>query len=196
MNLPNKLTLGRIVLTFIFLAALVLDFPFSKNIALFVFILAAITDWLDGSLARKHNLITNFGKLMDPLADKILTAAAFIAFIAIPVLNVPAWMVVLVIFREFVVSGMRTLAASQGIILAATRSGKHKLASQVIFISLMLLSLALREWGELYPFLWPEIFEVYLAPCSWILMGIVVIYAMVSGTDFFIKNSKTLFKEL
>ncbi len=196
MNLPNKLTLSRMGMAFIFLFALVADLPFSKNMALFVFVLAAITDWFDGVIARKYNLITNFGKLMDPLADKVLTAAALIAFIAIPVLNVPAWMVVMVITREFVVSGMRSLAASQGVILAATRSGKHKLASQVIFISLMLLLLSVREWGALYPQLWQESFDVYLGWLSWGLMGVVVCYAMVSGVDFFVKNAKMLFKEL
>ncbi len=196
MNLPNKLTLGRIGLAFIFLFALILDFPFSKNVALLVFVLAAVTDWFDGVLARKHNLITNFGKLMDPLADKILTAAALIAFVAVPTLSVPAWMVVVVIAREFAVSGMRTLAASQGIILAATRSGKHKLASQVVFISLMLIFLSVREWGGLFGGLWPDSFDGYLKILSWVLMFVVMLYAIVSGTDFFIKNSKTLFKEL
>jgi len=159
MNLPNKLTLGRIVLAFLFLATLALDFPFSKNCALFIFVIAALTDWIDGEIARRYKLETNFGRLMDPLADKILTAAAFISFISIDALNVSAWMVVIVITREFAVSGTRTLAASQGIILAATRSGKHKLASQVIFISLMLLFLSLREWGVFFPALWPASFK-------------------------------------
>lgn len=196
MNLPNKLTLIRVILSFIFLIALVVHFPFSKNMAFIVFIVAAVTDWLDGMIARKYHLITNFGKLMDPLADKILTAAAFISFIAIPELNVPVWMVVLVISREFAVSGMRTLAASQGLILAATRSGKHKLVSQIIFIVLMLMALSLKEWGALYPFLWPEQFDIYLFQASWILMGVVVVYALYSGLDFMFKNSQSLFKEL
>lgn len=132
---------------------------------------------------------------MDPLADKILTAAALISFIAIPMIKVPVWMVVVVISREFVVSGMRTLAASQGVILAATRSGKHKLVSQVVFITLILLFLSLKEWGKIYPAIWPEAFDFYLLQSSWCLMFVVVIYAIVSGTDFLFKNAKTLFKE-
>jgi len=195
MNLPNKLTLGRILFAFLFLAALVSNCPYSKNVALFIFILASITDYVDGVLARKYHLETNFGKLMDPLADKILTAAALITFVAIDPLQVPAWMVVLVIAREFSVSGMRTLAATQGMILSATRSGKHKLASQVVFITLMLLGLSLREWGGRFPSVWPEHYDAILGTVSWWLMLVVVVYALISGIDFLIKNAKTLFKE-
>jgi len=196
MNLPNKLTLGRVFFAFLFLAALVSNCPYSKNVALLIFVLAALTDYVDGVLARKYHLETNFGKLMDPLADKILIAAALISFIAIDSLLVPAWMVVLVIAREFSVSGMRTLAATQGIILSATRSGKHKLASQVVFVTLMLLGLSLREWGGRFPSVWPEHLDLVLSTASWWLMLVVVVYALISGIDFFIKNAKTLFKEI
>lgn len=196
MNLPNKLTLGRVFLAFLFLAVLVLNFPFSKNLALAIFILAAVTDWYDGELARRYQMVTDFGKLMDPLADKILSAAALIAFIDVEPLRVPAWMVVIVIAREFAISGMRTLAASQGIILAAARSGKHKLASQVIFVTLMLIFLAVREWGQQVFHAWPENWDFTFGVVSWVLMFIVVIYAVVSGTDYFLRNSKILFKEV
>lgn len=194
MNLPNKLTLGRVILAFIFLAALLSSCPYSKTAALLLFIVAAVTDWVDGNLARKYQLETNFGKLMDPLADKILTAAAFISFITIEPLRVPAWMVVVVITREFAVSGMRTLAATQGVILAATKSGKHKLVSQVTFITLMLFFLSLRECRHFN--LWSDSMERYLGPVSWLLMLVVVGYAVVSGLDFFLKNRQTLFKDM
>lgn len=196
MNLPNKLTLGRVFLAFLFLGVLVLNFPFSKNLALAIFILAAVTDWYDGELARRYQMVTDFGKLMDPLADKILSAAALIAFIEVEPLRVPAWMVVIVIAREFAISGMRTLAASQGIILASARSGKHKLASQVIFVTLMLIFLALREWGLRVFHAWPAAWDGTFGVVSWILMFVVVIYAVVSGTDYFLRNSKILFKEV
>lgn len=196
MNLPNKLTLGRVILAFFFLCALVSHLPFTRTVALVLFVLAAVTDWYDGELARRHQLITNFGKLMDPLADKILTAAALISFIEVEPLWVPAWMVVLVIAREFAVSGMRQLAASQGIILASERSGKHKLASQVVFVSLMLIFLAVREWGTLFFHFWPASLDLYLGYLSWILMLVVVGYAAVSGFDYFQRNWKILFKEV
>jgi len=196
MNLPNKLTLGRIFLAFVFLAALISEIPFAKNIALLIFVAAAVTDWWDGELARRRNLVTNFGKLMDPLADKILTAAALITFIEVEPLWVPAWMVVVVIAREFAVSGMRQLAASQGVILAAEKSGKHKLASQVVFISLTLIFLAAREWGTSVFYFWRPPFHFYLGYVSWVLMLVVVGYAVVSGADFFRRNWKILFKEV
>lgn len=196
MNLPNKLTLGRVLLAFLFLFALASNLPFSKNIALLIFILAAVTDWYDGELARRYQMVTDFGKLMDPLADKILTAAALISFVEVAPLAVPAWMVVIVIAREFAVSGMRTLAASQGIILASARSGKHKLASQVIYVTLMLICLAVREWGRNVFHFWSDILDFYLGFASWWLMLVVVLYAVVSGTDYFLRNSKTLFKEV
>src|SRR5262245_3868994 len=195
MNLPNKLTLGRVFLAFLFLFALALNFPFSKNVALFIFILAAVTDWYDGELARRYQMVTDFGKLMDPLADKILTAAALISFVEVPPLQVPAWMVVIVIAREFAVSGMRSLAPSQGIILASSKSGKHKLASQVIFVTLMLIFLAAREWGKTVFHFWSDMSDFYLGFASWWLMLVVVGYAVVSGIDYFLRNSKTLFKE-
>jgi len=196
MNLPNQLTLGRIVLAFLFLGALVSSYPFSKNAALLIFVLAAITDWVDGQMARRHRLITDFGKLMDPLADKILVAAALIAFIEVKPLHVPAWMVVVVIAREFAISGMRTLAASQGLILASARSGKHKLASQVVYVTLMLLFLSVREWGQATFHFWGSSQDAFLSWLSWWLMLVVVGYAVVSGTDYFWRNMKILFKEV
>ncbi|MBI2447089.1 MAG: CDP-diacylglycerol--glycerol-3-phosphate 3-phosphatidyltransferase [Candidatus Omnitrophica bacterium] len=143
MNLPNKLTLSRIVLTFIFLVFLFSKGLLFRYLALVIFIVASLTDFYDGHIARSRNLVTDFGKLMDPIADKILVLAAFLAFVELQI--IPAWMVVLVIVREFVITGMRLLAASKGIVLPADKSGKHKTASQMVAIFSILSYLAIRD---------------------------------------------------
>ena len=132
MNLPNKLTVSRFVLTGFFLWAVFSKFAFNDTLALIFFSLAGITDFLDGRIARSRNLITNFGKLMDPLADKILVCSAFIAFVESTHLNpnapvkVGAWMVVIIVGRELAITGLRLLAASKNVLLAAEGFGKHK----------------------------------------------------------------------
>ena len=107
MNLPNKLTISRIAITFVFLAALLSGVPYGKTIALFLFLVASLTDLLDGVIARKRNLITDFGTLMDPVADKVLISAAFIAFVQLPETRIPAWIAVVIVTREFVITGLR-----------------------------------------------------------------------------------------
>jgi CDP-diacylglycerol---glycerol-3-phosphate 3-phosphatidyltransferase len=145
MNLPNKLTLSRFLLTAAFLAVLFSTCRFHETIALVLFIAASLTDYFDGEIARKYNLITNFGKLMDPLADKILTCSAFIAFVD---RNwIPAWMVVIVVARELAITGLRLLAASKNVVLAAERYGKHKTISQIVAIISILVLASYREWG-------------------------------------------------
>ena len=143
MNLPNKLTLSRIALTFIFLVFLFSKGLLFRYLSLVTFIVASLTDFYDGHIARSRNLVTDFGKLMDPIADKILVLAAFLAFVELQI--IPAWMVVLVIVREFVITGMRLLAASKGIVLPADKSGKHKTASQMIAIFSILSYLAIKD---------------------------------------------------
>ena len=132
MNLPNKLTVSRMGLTVAFLAAMFARFPFSNTVALVFFVTASITDWMDGSIARSRKLITNFGILMDPLADKILICSAFIAFVDRGYM--PAWMVVVIVARELAITGLRTLAASKQIVLAAEGYGKNKTISQITAI--------------------------------------------------------------
>jgi CDP-diacylglycerol--glycerol-3-phosphate 3-phosphatidyltransferase len=132
MNLPNILTLLRLGLTVLLVASLSVEYPFHFSMALLVFLLASLTDYLDGVIARKWDLITDFGKLMDPLADKILTASAFICLI--PFGALPAWAVIIIISREFLITGLRLLASSKGIILPAEKLGKHKTAWQMITI--------------------------------------------------------------
>jgi CDP-diacylglycerol--glycerol-3-phosphate 3-phosphatidyltransferase len=145
MNLPNKLTVGRLVLTVLFLIVFFGRSPFADTIALVIFVLASLTDYFDGEIARKRNLITNFGILMDPLADKILTCSAFIAFVGHK--DMPAWMAVVVVARELAITGLRMLAASKQKVLAAERYGKHKTISQMVAIISILVARSYPEWG-------------------------------------------------
>src|ERR1044071_2136498 len=145
MNLPNKLTVGRFFLTAVFLIVFFARIPYADSIALFIFVLASLTDYWDGEIARKRNLITNFGILMDPLADKILTCSAFIAFVEHK--DMRAWMVVVIVGRELAITGLRMLAASKQKVLAAERYGKHKTISQMVAIISILVNRSYPEWG-------------------------------------------------
>jgi CDP-diacylglycerol--glycerol-3-phosphate 3-phosphatidyltransferase len=144
MNLPNRLTVARLGLAAIFVACFSIDFPFRYSAAFAVFVMATFTDWLDGEIARRQGLVTDFGKLMDPLADKILTAAAFICLADLSA--IPAWAVVLIISREFLITGLRSLAASNGVVMAADTLGKHKTSWQMGTTLYFLLLLAWREF--------------------------------------------------
>ncbi len=144
MNVPNQLTTARFFLTGIFVVALSTNWPFHFTAGLIVFVIAGVTDYLDGSIARSRNLVTDFGKLMDPLADKIMVAAAFICLV--PLQAIPPWVAILVIAREFLITGLRLLAAGKGTILPSERLGKHKTAWQIITVIFFLLLLSLQEW--------------------------------------------------
>lgn len=154
MNLPNKLTVSRFALTVVFIWAMFSSFPYNDTLALIVFCLGGITDFLDGRIARSRNLITNFGKLMDPLADKVMTCSAFIAFVESSHINpnaqvkVAAWMVIIIVARELAITGLRLLAASKNIVLAAERYGKHKTISQIVCIIALLVLDAMNEWPD------------------------------------------------
>lgn len=140
MNLPNKLTILRTLLIPFFLVALLWDaVPYGNLIALVVFAIASLTDMLDGKIARKYNLVTNFGKFMDPLADKLLVSSALIAFIELG--RIPCWIVIVIIAREFIISGFRLVAADNGVVIAAGIWGKLKTAEQMIMICILLLDL-------------------------------------------------------
>ena len=158
MNLPNKLTVSRFVMTGIFVGCMaggeeydVLHAPgraegwnFAYTAALLLFLAAAVTDFLDGEIARRRGLETNFGKLMDPLADKVMMAAGFITLV--PLKAIPAWVVICIISREFLITGLRLVATSKGMILPAEKIGKHKTAWQMVTVSYFLLLLALMEF--------------------------------------------------
>ncbi len=153
LNVPNQLTVARFFLTGLFLAAMFAPFPFNNTLALIFFCAAGITDYFDGRIARARKLITNFGILMDPLADKIMICSAFIALVERgpfkewPAIRVEAWMVVIIVARELVITGLRLLAASKNVVLAAERYGKHKTISQITAIIALLVLEAYGEWG-------------------------------------------------
>lgn len=141
MNTPNKLTVLRMILVPVFVAVLLGDWlgEASKWTALVIFVLASITDWLDGYLARKHHLVTDFGKFMDPLADKLLVCSALICLIDLG--KIPSWAVIIIIGREFIISGFRLVAADNGIVIAAGYWGKAKTVCQMLMIIVMLMDL-------------------------------------------------------
>lgn len=146
MNLANRLTLSRLVLTILFVLALSSHWRYGRAAALVLFLVAGITDYFDGEIARRRGTITNFGKLMDPLMDKVLMAAGFICLV--PIGAVPAWVATIVVARDFLITGLRMLASSNGVILPAERLGKHKTSWQIITVAYFLLLLAILE---LYP---------------------------------------------
>lgn len=192
MNLPNKLTVSRFLLTICFVVMLTLDkvIPLAHSWGALLFIAAAITDWLDGYLARKHNLITNFGKLMDPLADKVLMCAGFVLLCDLQL--VPAWMVVAILTREFLVTGLRLVASAEGVVLAAESLGKHKTIWQIVTLIYFLVYLAREEpvfsWlGFLFDWKWTGIgiTGVFLL---WLTLALTVI----SGLSYAWKNRKLL----
>ncbi|OPJ57147.1 CDP-diacylglycerol--glycerol-3-phosphate 3-phosphatidyltransferase [Alkalithermobacter paradoxus] len=139
MNLANKLTLGRILLVPLFIVVILSGIKNSLPISAIIFSIASVTDFLDGYIARKYNMITNFGKFMDPLADKILVAAALISMVELQL--VPSWMVIIIICREFAVSILRAIASSSGIVIAASKWGKYKTISQIVSILMVLLQI-------------------------------------------------------
>src|SRR5579864_2010137 len=146
MNLPNKLTLSRFGLTVAFLVVMFSGMPLYDSIALALFVAAGISDFLDGQIARRRNLITNFGILMDPLADKIMVCSAFIAFVELGWF--PAWMTVIIVARELAITGLRLLAASKNVVLAAEGYGKHKTISQIVAIIAVLVLASYQQWGS------------------------------------------------
>ena len=190
MNLPNKLTVSRFGLTVVFLWAMFSRFAYNDTLALVFFCLAGITDVLDGRLARSRNLITNFGILMDPLADKIMTCSAFVAFVESTHLNpnapvkVAAWMVVIIVGRELAITGLRLLAASKNIVLAAERYGKHKTISQIITIIALLVVDACEEW----PAALKNLFTPWTPLFAEIMLWITVVLTAMSGIIYLWRN--------
>ena len=196
MNLPNTLTVSRLFAAVIVMLAMALPIPFSTTLAFVVFVVASITDYWDGKLARTHYGVTTFGKLMDPLADKVLVCAALVSFVGIrlpfePVYSlVPAWVVVVIIAREFAVTGLRLLVATreQGHIISAGSWGKLKTVWQMIAIISTFVLLAARE--DVFRFL--NLSEAFLRQydaafviTSWILSTLVVVVTLISGWKYF-----------
>ncbi|MCI8410319.1 MAG: CDP-diacylglycerol--glycerol-3-phosphate 3-phosphatidyltransferase [Lachnospiraceae bacterium] len=181
MNLPNKLTILRVLLIPFFVVAMLVDgIPYNNYIAGIVFCVACLTDALDGHIARKNHLITNFGKFMDPLADKLLVCAALICFVAMPELNFPAWAAIVIISREFVISGFRLVASDNGVVIAASKWGKFKTISQMIMSILLIFHLDVVPYYTLL-----EQISIYLS----------VILTVVSLVDYIYKNKEVLKEE-
>ena len=192
MNLANKLTVIRIFLVPIFLIFIAVQgIPYGTFIATFIFILASLTDKLDGYIARSRNQITNFGKFMDPLADKLLVTSALISLVELQM--VPSWAAIVIIAREFAVSGLRTIAASEGKVIAASWWGKIKTVIQIIAIVILLLQFNITTSSYLTNLVesssvWNWFF---MNVPSWML-NISVVITLISGWDYFRKNKHTI----
>src|SRR5665213_1349790 len=190
MNLPNKLTVSRFVLTALFLWALFSQLSNHDTLALFIFCLAGISDFLDGKIARDRKLITNFGVLMDPLADKIMTCSAFIAFVESTHLNpaapvkVAAWMVIVIVARELAITGLRLLAASKNVVLAAEQFGKHKTISQIVAIIALLVVDACEEW----PASLKDLVKPWIPKFAEIMLWLTVALTITSGVIYLWRN--------
>lgn len=198
MNLPNQLTVSRFALTGLFLAAMFSRSAINDTLALFLFGLAGLTDFLDGRLARSRKLITNFGILMDPLADKILICSAFIALVERgpakewPNIRVEAWMVVVIVARELAITGLRLLAASKNVVLAAERYGKHKTISQITAITSLLILEAYGEWGS-----WAHALLMPWVPwVAKIALWLTVILTLTSGLVYLWRNRDLYMKDV
>ena len=175
MNLPNKLTVLRVILIPFFVVSLLAfdgQVQLMRNLAAGIFIVASLTDMLDGKIARKYNLVTNFGKFMDPLADKLLVCSALICLIQLG--QLPAWMVIVIVSREFIISGFRLVAAEQGIVIAASYWGKFKTTFQMIAVILMIVNLPV------------------LHLLTWICTWIALILTVISLVDYISKNHRVL----
>lgn len=177
MNLPNKLTVMRVILIPFFVAALLYENGSSQTmriVANVIFIVASLTDLFDGKIARKYNLVTNFGKFMDPLADKLLVCSALICLIQLG--QLPAWVVIIIISREFIISGFRLVAADNGIVIAASYWGKFKTTFQMIAVILMIFNIPA------------------LATVTMIMLVIAVVLTVISLVDYVAKNIEVLIK--
>jgi CDP-diacylglycerol--glycerol-3-phosphate 3-phosphatidyltransferase len=146
MNWANRLTLSRLALTILFVAALSSPWRYAHTAALIIFLIAGVTDFFDGEIARRYQTVTDFGKLMDPLVDKIMIAAAFISLV--PLRAIPAWAATIVVGREFLITGLRLMATAKGQVLSAERLGKHKTSWQIITVLFFLTLLAVAEWSK------------------------------------------------
>lgn len=177
MTLPNKLTLGRLLLALITFACIWLQTPAAYAAALGLYLLATITDWVDGYIARRTDSVSTFGEMADPLADKVLVIGALIAFVRVPGLGVPAWAVFLIVVRELLIGGLRALAAAQGVVLAADRSGKLKMVVQSVSVILILILMTAVAYGFGPVPLW-----IRNAPYYLVLLSMLV--ALLSGFQY------------
>lgn len=191
MNIANRLTILRIVLTFVFMFFLFCKGIVFKSIAFIVFLIAVLSDFFDGRLAKKRNIVSDFGKFMDPVADKILVLAAFAAFVQMHLIE--AWMLVIIIARELLVTSLRLFALNKGKVLAATKSGKQKTAFQMFAIFYILGFIVLKEVMKRF-FSWNPAWEVFFHRGIDILMWIVVGLTLYSGISYLWENRRVITK--
>ena len=187
MNLANQLTTARIILTFVFIYFISQTGLVAMLMAVIVFSIASFTDWCDGYVAKKYNMVSDYGKLMDPIADKFLILAAFLAFIRMHLVD--DWMVVLILGREIVVTGLRLFALSKGKVLAAERAGKHKTVSQIVAIFTILAFIVFKEYLTKTN-LWSNNTEIWWSFGIYILMLITVVLTLISGLSYLWSNRK------
>jgi CDP-diacylglycerol--glycerol-3-phosphate 3-phosphatidyltransferase len=190
MNTPNKLTLSRIILSPIFMVFFMMENVYCRALSLAIFTVAALTDLWDGHLARKYGIVTGFGKFMDPLADKILTSTAFISFAALG--YVQPWMIMLIIIREFFITGLRSLAAYRGLVISPSMSAKFKTVLQMstiviilLYINLKTIMPALGYSGDFFEK------ELVIQVFDWMVL-ITMVITVLTGIDYIIKNGRIL----
>jgi len=189
MNLANRITIIRIFLTFIFMFLLFCHGLWAKSLSLLVFIIAAVSDYLDGFIAKKRNMITDFGRLMDPIADKILVLAAFAAFVQMQLID--AWMFVIIVSREILITSLRLFALNKGKVLSATRAGKGKTLSQMAVILLILIFVVSKEVILAYSY-WNPSWEKIFRHSIYILMLVTVGLTLYSGLSYLWDNRKII----
>ncbi len=200
MNLPNQLTMSRLVLTVVFVVVTAVPWAYAFTVGLVLFGVASITDWLDGKIARERNLVTAFGQLMDPLADKVLMAAAFVTLMGQELVPhsklMPGWLVIAILAREFLVTGLRLVAGARGAVLAADKLGKQKTIWQIVTACYLLVYLASRE----EPLRWvrplfdlPALGFPIIHP---VLLGFTLVTTLYSGFVYFWKNRALVLQEM
>jgi len=189
MNLANRLTMSRILLTFVFMFFLFCHGLLPKVISLVVFVLAALSDLFDGIIAQRRNMVTDFGRLMDPIADKILVLAAFAAFVQLQLID--AWMFVIIVSREILITSLRLFALNKGKVLSAARAGKHKTALQMTVIFTILGFIVLKEIVLKY-YTWNPAWEKVFRQGIFFLMLSTVILTLYSGLSYLWENRKVI----
>jgi len=191
MNIANKFTMLRIILTFVFMFFLFCHGLWAKAISLAIFVFAALSDYFDGLIAKKRNIITDFGKLMDPIADKILVLAAFAAFVQMQLID--AWMFVIIVSREILITSLRLFALNKGKVLSAARIGKHKTLSQMSAIFSILGFIVFKE-VRLTFFTWNPAWEKLFLQAIFVLMLLTVGLTLYSGLSYLWENRKIITK--
>jgi CDP-diacylglycerol---glycerol-3-phosphate 3-phosphatidyltransferase len=188
-NIANRLTILRIVLTFIFMFFLFCHGLWAKVAALTIFVFAALSDFLDGLIANRKNMVTDFGRLMDPIADKILVLAAFAAFVQMQLID--AWMFVIIVSREILITSLRLFALNKGKVLSATKAGKHKTLSQMLVIFSILVFIVAKEVMLTY-YTWNPAWEKFFRQSIYVLMLFTVGLTLYSGLSYLWDNRKIL----